>query len=175
MKPDAELPEAAALRRRIRALLIFFIVALVLSGLTAFPLLWETGILDRWANGAGSSIHHRWPALAGWLHYVHFGLDETYTDYPFVAYGTDWLAFAHLVIAVAFIGPLRDPIRNLWVVEWGMIACAGILPLALIWGPLREIPLYWRLGDCSFGVLGIIPLWLTRRAILRLAKVKREA
>ncbi|SCF41963.1 hypothetical protein [Micromonospora mirobrigensis] len=32
-------------------------------------------------------------------------------------YGTDWLAFAHLVLAVAFWGPLRDPVRNVWVVQ----------------------------------------------------------
>jgi hypothetical protein len=29
--------------------------------------------------------------------------------YPFLAYGTDWLAFAHIVIAVFFIGPLVKP------------------------------------------------------------------
>jgi hypothetical protein len=58
-------------------------------------------------------------------------------------YGTDWLAFAHLVIAVAFWGPLRDPVRNIWVIEWGMIACVGIVPLALFAGPVRDIPLWW--------------------------------
>ncbi|CAM5660696.1 hypothetical protein SALBM217S_01493 [Streptomyces griseoloalbus] len=52
------------------------------------------------------------------------------TDAPFLLLGTDWLAFAHLVIAVAFYGPYRDPVRNIWVVEFGMIACAGIIPLA---------------------------------------------
>ena len=29
-----------------------------------------------------------------------------------IAYGTDWLAFAHITIAVAFLGPLKDPVRN---------------------------------------------------------------
>jgi hypothetical protein len=33
-----------------------------------------------------------------------------------------------------------------------------VLPLALICGPLRGIPIYWRLIDCSFGVLGAVPL-----------------
>ena len=75
-----------------------------------------------------------------------------------MAYGTDWLAFAHLVIAVAFIGPLLDPVRNRWVITFGMIACVMVLPLALICGPIRGIPLYWQLIECSLGVFGIIPL-----------------
>ncbi|MFJ8602700.1 hypothetical protein ACIREM_29130 [Streptomyces shenzhenensis] len=32
------------------------------------------------------------------------GLDEADASYPFLLYGTDWLAFAHLAIAVAFYG-----------------------------------------------------------------------
>jgi hypothetical protein len=59
-----------------------------------------------------------------------------------LAYGTDWLAFAHLVIAIAFLGPLKDPVRNIWVVEFGMIACLLVIPLALICGPIRGIPFY---------------------------------
>lgn len=85
-----------------------------------------------------------------------------------MAYGTDWLAFGHIVIGLAFLGVLRDPIRNRWIVEWGMIACALVIPLAMICGPIRGIPFYWRLIDCSFGVFGIIPLALARSYILRL-------
>ncbi len=40
----------------------------------------------------------------------------------------------------------------------GMIACIAIVPLALICGGICGIPFYWRLVDCSFGVLGIVPL-----------------
>ena len=79
-------------------------------------------------------------------------------DRCYNAYGTDWLAFAHLVIAVAFVGPLRDPVKNVWVVEWGMIACLSVIPLALICGPIRGIPFCWQIIDCSFGVVGVIPL-----------------
>jgi hypothetical protein len=28
---------------------------------------------------------------------------------------------------------------------------------------LRGIPFWWRLVDCSFGVLGFIPVWLCKR------------
>jgi hypothetical protein len=86
-------------------------------------------------------------------------------DYPFLSYGTDWLAFAHLAIAVAFVAPYIDPVRNKWVITFGLIACAGVLPLALIAGSLRGIPLPWRLVDCSFGILGSVPLLLCKRSI----------
>jgi hypothetical protein len=155
--------------RWIRLVLGFFVVALVLSGLTAFPLRWELRLLTSWF-GEGTAIGTAAPGLAHWLSYVQAGLEATGREYPFLAYGTDWLAFAHLVIAVAFVGPLRDPVRNIWVVEFGMIACLMVLPLALICGPLRGIPFAWQLIDCSFGVFGIIPLAIVRRMILRLGK-----
>jgi hypothetical protein len=150
--------------RYARLLLGFFVVALVLSGLTAFPLVWEVRLLTAWF-GEGTAVGAAMPGLAEWLERVRQGLEVTGRDYPFLAYGTDWLAFAHLVIAVAFIGPLRDPVRNLWVVEFGMIACVMVVPLALICGPIRGIPLGWRLIDCSFGVFGLIPLAIVWKLI----------
>jgi hypothetical protein len=89
-------------------------------------------------------------------------------------YGTDWLAFAHIVIAIAFIGPLRDPVKNVWVVQFGMIACVLVIPTALICGQIRGVPFYWRLIDCSFGVIGIIPLWLSRCCIQRLIQLQNS-
>jgi hypothetical protein len=153
----------------VRLLLGAFIVALVLSGVTAFPLTWELRVLTSWF-GAGSVIGDVLPGLAHWLAYVRDGLETTGRDYPFLAYGTDWLAFAHLVIAVAFLGPLRDPVKNIWVVEFGIIACLLVIPLALICGPIRGIPFCWRLLDCSFGVVGLIPLVIVRRIILSMEK-----
>ena len=91
------------------------------------------------------------------------GLDATYAAYPFIAYGTDWLAFGHLIIALFFIGPMIDPVRNVFVLRAGLWACALVLPLALICGPIRGIPVFWRLIDCSFGVLGAPLLWYCLR------------
>jgi hypothetical protein len=156
--------------RRIRLLLGFFIVALIASGLTAFPLLWETRILAAWF-GEGTRTASMFPALAWWLSRVHAGLEATYRDYPFLAYGTDWLAFAHIVIAVAFWGPIKDPVRNIWVIEFGMIACVLVIPLALICGPIRGIPIYWQLIDCSFGVFGLMVLAIIHRMIRGIAPV----
>jgi hypothetical protein len=155
--------------RRIRVLLIVFMVGLIVSGLTAFPLETELRILSGILGISPEVDPNSYVGLSQWIAKVGLALRETNLKYPFIAYGTDWLAFAHLVIAVAFIGPLRDPVRNLWVVTFGLIACAGIIPLALIAGEVRHIPLYWRLIDCSFGVFGAVPLWLARRDILLLA------
>jgi hypothetical protein len=106
--------------------------------------------------------------LDHWFLAVRDGLRATYAKYPWVAYATDWLAFAHLVLAVFFVGPWRDPVRNVWVIKAGLVACVLVLPLALFVGPLRGIPLGWRLIDCSFGVLGAIPLCYCLRLTRRL-------
>ena len=157
------------LRRRVKILLGIFMVGLVLSGLTAFPLAaelrWLTGVLGAAPDGQPEE----YSGVLRWLVTVRDALQRTGAEYPFLAYGTDWLAFAHLVIAVAFIGPWRDPVRNVWVITFGLIACAGVIPLALIAGSIRGIPIAWRLLDCSFGVLGAIPLYLARRATRELS------
>src|SRR5512146_3288977 len=107
-----------ALLRRIHVWLVVFVVGLVISGITAFPLSWELDLLTRIVTAPGSPLPGLWPALVSWVERVNAGLQETYRLYPFMAYGTDWLAFAHIVIATAFVGVLRDPVRNLWVIEW---------------------------------------------------------
>lgn len=146
-----------ALRRRIRLLLLAFIVGLVGAGITAIPVKWEIDWLASMVPGNA------------WIERVREGIHQGYGRYPFLAYGTDWLAFGHFVIALAFIGPLRDPVRNVWVVEWGMLACILVVPTALVFGSLREIPLLHRFVDCAFGLVGIVPLWLVRRYTLQLA------
>ena len=157
----------------IRGLLAFFIVGLVVSGLTAYPLVHEIEILNN-LIGTGTTMNEVWPGMAEWISKVHGGISETGQKYPFLFYGTDWLAFAHLVIAVAFIGPLRDPVKNIWVIEFGMIACLLVIPEALLTGPIRGIPFFWILIDCSFGLFGIIPLWFARKLTKQLELVGAE-
>lgn len=147
---------------RIRFWLLIEVLGLVIAGVTAFPLVHESQLLIQFVH-------------IGFLDRVAHGLDETSRAYPFLAYGTDWLAFAHLTIAVAFWGPWRDPVRNVWVVQFGMIACAGIIPLALIAGPIRHIPFWWTCIDMSFGVFGIVPLVIAYRYITRLASLQTSA
>jgi len=139
---------------RARFWLVVFMAGLVLSGVTAFPLQTEV----HWLSTL-------FPGRFVWIERVNEGLSATNAHYPFLAYGTDWLAFAHLVLAVAFIGPYMDPVRNKWVIDFGLIACAAVIPLALIAGQVRGIPFGWRLIDCSFGVFGSVPLWQCRKCI----------
>ena len=135
----------------VRWLLSIFIIVLVLSGITAFK-------LESELNWILAHMDDRSSTFAQWLVLAHEGVQYANTHYPFLSYGTDWLAYAHIVIAVAFIGPLIDPVKNVWVIKFGIIACAGIIPLALIAGQIRSIPNFWIVIDCSFGVLGCIPL-----------------
>lgn len=159
------------LRRRIATLTWVFIIGLVLSGATAIPLQRE---VDALVNLTGVSQRLQDPVSAGspvwafWLTRVQAALRGTGQHSPFLFYGTDWLAFGHFVIAVAFVGVLRDPVRNRWLFTFGMIACALVVPYALIFGAVRGIPIWWRLIDCSFGVFGIIPLWLCQRWVAEL-------
>ena len=149
------------LHTKIRLLILFFMVALVLSGVTAFPV--ETEL--KWLLSHPSLV----PSFAeNWLQDVYAALQETNAKYSMLAYGYDWLAFAHIVIAMMFIGPLRDPIKNIWVIEWGMLSCIAVIPLAFIAGPIRQIPMFHILIDCSFGIIGIFPLWICRKWIKQL-------
>jgi len=143
-----------------------FIFGLVVSGATAIPLETELDLLAKHLSNTASSS-----SLVGWILRVRDAVHETNTHYPFMAYGTDWLAFGHFVIAVAFVGALRDPQRNVWLFTFGMIACAMVIPYAFICGALRGIPIGWRLIDCSFGVFGMAPLWFCRRWTNQLAAV----
>lgn len=156
-----------SLLARHRLVLGLFIIGLVLSGVTAFPLLHELEILSRAVGLPADAAPASLSGLQFWIATVRDGLRATYAAYPWMAYGTDWLAFGHLVIAMFFIGPWRHPVANAWVLKVGLVACAAVIPLALICGPIRGIPFYWRLIDCSFGVFGAIPLLyclhLTRR------------
>jgi hypothetical protein len=108
-----------------------------------------------------------------WISSVHAALHSNNVNFPFLAYGTDWLAFAHFVLAIAFIGPWRDPVRNKWVLQFGLIACFTVIPFALIAGALRGIPFPWRLIDCSFGVFGSIPLLICLNQVRHLESLQQ--
>jgi hypothetical protein len=158
------------LEKRIRYWTIFFMIALSISGLTAVPLVWEVTLLNT-LLGPGTWFATFWPSMTGWITKVFDGITVTAESFPFMLYGTDWLAFAHVVIAIAYIGPLRDPVRNRWVIEFGLIACVLVIPWGILFGIVRGIPPFWSLIDFSFGVFGFIPLWLVRKDILQLAKL----
>lgn len=159
-------------RRWISAWIIFFIVALAAAGISAFPLEAELRFASDVLHASFAS--DTLPGLVSYIDEIRDAVIDTNGDYPFLAYGTDWLAFAHLVIAVAFIGVLRDPVRNVWIIQWGMIACVMVIPTVLIAGSVRGIPWPWQLIDMSFGVFGIIPLLIVLRLIRRLEREQQQ-
>jgi hypothetical protein len=151
------------LRRRLRCWTWLLIIGLVVSGVTALPLQTELELMARWLGAGDSTPMEATSGFVKWILLVRDGLRKTNAKFPFLAYGTDWLAFAHIVIAVAFVGALRHPVRNLWLFQFGMIASVLIIPWALITGEVRGIPIYWRLIDCSFALGGFVPCWLCAR------------
>jgi hypothetical protein len=167
------------LRRRIQVLLWVFILGLVVSGVTAIPLQSELNWLVK-VSGArqlvDTSAATAPPVWALWLTKVEAALDDTGGRYPFLYYGTDWLAFGHFMIALVFLGAVRDPVRNAWLFRFGLLACLLVIPYAFVFGALRGIPLWWRGVDCSFGVFGLVPLWCCLKWVkeLKVEAVKVE-
>jgi hypothetical protein len=156
------------LRSRVRAWTLFLIAGLVISGATALPIPTEVRlgarILGQDFRGGGAVPED----VARWLRTVRDGIESTASTAPLMFYGTDWLAFGHFIIALAFVGALRDPVRNRWLYRFGMLACALVPAWALVLGEVRGIPLWWRLIDAAFGVVGFVPAWLCDRWVGRL-------
>ena len=153
-------------KRIIRSWLVIFIITLFLSGLTAMPVEQGLTFLVKHFPFEGS--------IKGWLQEVLLAVQYTGKDYPFLFYGYDWLAFAHFVLAILFVGPYRDPVKNRWVIEFGIIACILIIPFASIAGHFRGIPVWWRLIDCSFGLVGLVPLIICLRNVKKLETEAKE-
>ncbi|HTH49698.1 MAG TPA: hypothetical protein VMB21_19450 [Candidatus Limnocylindria bacterium] len=151
--------QAALLSRRLRSWTWLFIIGLVLSGVTAIPIQAEFDWLASFLGsdfGGGGIVPE---IISKWLAHAYVGISVTSRSAPFVWYGTDWLAFGHLVIALSFVGVLRDPVRNRWLYQFALLACVAVVPWALVFGAIRGVPLWWRLVDCSFGVFGFVPVW----------------
>lgn len=153
-------------KQTIRNWLKVFILSMFISGLTAIPVEKElTYIIDHFPFDG---------TIKGWLEEVLIGVQHTGRDYPFLFYGYDWLAFAHFVLAILFIGPFRNPVKNKWVIEFGIIACILIIPFALIAGHFRSMPFWWRIIDCSFGIIGLVPLIICLKNIKKLETEEKE-
>src|SRR5688572_30532091 len=152
--------------KQTRYWIIFFMIVLFLSGLTAIPLEMELGFLTRCFP-----VHS---PIGEWIDKVFLAIVDTNRRYPYLMYGYDWLAFAHFVLAILFYGPLKDPVKNKWVIEFGVIACILIIPFAMVAGHFRGMPFWWRLIDCSFGIIGVLPLAICLKNIKRLEAEEKE-
>ena len=150
----------------VRRWLLALIILLAISGITAKPIKPELSMATRFFSDES--------VVGTWLNQTLLAVKETDEKFPFLFYGYDWLAFAHVVIAIAFIGPYRDPVKNKWVIEFGAICCLLIIPFALIVGYLRGIPFWWTLVDCSFGIVGLIPLGICYNKITEIESLSRQ-
>lgn len=151
------------LRRKIKIAIIITIIGLLLNGVSAVPLRSELKILL-----SNPDVLPQF--LRDWWAYVNTGVNETTNKYNFMRYGFDWLGFAHLLIAIAFIGPLKDPVKNEWVVRWGMIASALSVVMAIGFERLRSIPLWWSFVDALIAIVAFVILWLCNKWIQELKK-----
>ncbi|MDX2174289.1 MAG: hypothetical protein SFY56_14400 [Bacteroidota bacterium] len=140
---------------QIRIVLVLFITLLILSGVTAFPVKSEIAYLMN---------HLNWfPVyLQEWIIKVNTSIQQTP---DIMLYGTDWLAFAHIIISIFFIPVYINPTKYKVNLIIGMAACILVFPLAFVCGPVREIPFFHQLIDCCFGVFGFLFLWIVYRKI----------
>ena len=141
--------------KKIRKIVLLFITLLIISGLTAFPIRTEINFLIVHQSSFPIFIQN-------WIEQINSSIAQTP---EIVLYGTDWLAFAHIIIALFFIGVYINPVKNKFIVLVGIIACLGVFPLAFIMGNIRGTPFFHQLIDCSFGILGIIPLYIIHKKI----------
>jgi hypothetical protein len=101
------------LERRIRGWTAFFMFGLVFSGATAIPVPTQVRAAERLLGPdltAGGLVPE---AAAHWLGTIRDGVLLAEAQAPFLYYGTDWLAFGHFMIALAFVGAYRDPVLTL--------------------------------------------------------------
>ena len=155
------------LRGRIKAAIVITIIGLLLNGFTSVPLRTELDILLSKPDSLPQF-------LRDWWVYVYQGVLETSEKYNFMRYGFDWLGYAHLIIAIAFIGPYRDPIKNQWVVQWGMIAAGLGILMAFGWERMRDIPVWWSFIDAGISYFAFVVLWLCNRWISKLKLISAQ-
>ncbi len=150
--------ETDQIKKSIKNWTLFFMISLALSGITAMPVQQELN----WILQFSAQLN---PTLLSFFRHIHNALLLATQVLPQLFYGYDWLAFSHIIIALFFIGVLKNPIQNIWVVEAGMAACILVFPFAFICGAIREIPFWWQLIDCSFGAFGLVPLLIIHKKI----------
>jgi len=90
--------------------------------------------------------------------------------------GTDYLGFAHVILGILFLGAMKGPGRNLWVIEFGVLCCILVIPAAFIFCYIRGAPLLHYFVDSSFGVVALmvmVPVWKSARRLDERASEKK--
>ena len=156
--------------KRARWMISIVVFGLFVSGVTVWPaipgLTWLVDLL--WGDAEAGGVIH-----AFLLRSIE-GLEYVQAHYAFLFYAHDWLAFAHICLAILFAGTLKDPVRNKWVIQCGLIMCALIPVLAAICIPLRGIPFAWFFVDFAFAPAAALPLWIALKDINQAERQQRE-
>jgi len=149
--------------KRAKWMLGIVVFGLIVSGVTVWPAVPELKMAVHivWGDGEPAGVLH------GFILRAIEGLQSVEANYPFMLYAHDWLAFAHIVLAILFAGAIRDPVRNVWVVQCGLIMCGLVPVLAGICIPIRGLPLVWFWVDFAFAPAAALPLWIALRDIRR--------
>ena len=150
--------------KRAKLMLGIIVFGLLVSGITVWPAVPELKLVVRiaWGEAVPSGIIHSFV-----LQSIE-GLEAVQADYPFMLYAHDWLAFAHIVLAILFAGAIKDPVRNKWIVQCGLIMCALVPVLAGICIPIRGLPFCWFWIDFAFAPAAALPLWIALRDIKKI-------
>lgn len=147
--------------KRARIMLGIVVFGLFVAGVTIWPALWElkTAVRLLWGDAEATGVVHEFVLR------VIAALEVVEAEYPFLMYGYDWLAFAHIMLAVLFAGAMRDPVRNIWIVQCGLIMCVLVPILAAVFIPIRGLPACWFWIDFAFAPSAALPLWIALRNI----------
>ncbi len=139
------------------------VFGLLVSGITVWPAVTELKLAVRvaWGDGDPDGVLHSFVLRA------IEGIESVEADYPFMFYAHDRLAFAHIVLAILFAGAIRDPVRNVWIVQCGLRMCVLVPVLAGICIPIRGLPPVWFWIDSAFAPAAGVPLWIALRDIRR--------
>ena len=156
--------------RRAKVMIGLVVFGLFVSAVTIWPAVPElkTAVGIVWGDGEATGVLH------GFVLKAIEGLEVMGAEYPFMLYAHDWLAFAHIMLAILFAGAIRNPVRNVWVIQCGLIMAALVPILAGICVPIRGIPFIWFWIDFAFAPAAAVPLWIALRDIRRAEKAMAE-
>lgn len=152
----------------IRTYLVIFLLGILFSLHTVLFVEVETAFFNK-HFGPGTAMEQKLPAVSSWIETLYTNVHQTYKNYPVMAYCMDSLSYACVIFAIFMIGAIKDPVKNLWIIQTFLIACVLVTALPFIAGPFRGVPIFWRCLDSSFAVIGffvlLIPYKLTKKLI----------
>ncbi len=156
-------PKSAGLLTRIRLCLALLMAGLLFSSLPGFfPLngtKWILGLLARTSHfGDGTP-------LFTWFLGTRQALMATSLTARFLFYATNRDGLSRILFALLFLGPYRDPVRNRWVINFGLLSCAALVLFAFVAGEIQGMPFLWRCADAAFALLCALPLLLCKHYI----------